>query len=217
MPIPLHDVNVKTKKATLALACFWEPDAFYGSHKGVIRTRVGYSGGTKPNPTYKDLGDHTETIEIEYDPNEVSYEELLDVFWNNHDPTAKTTLQYTSIIFYHDEEQKALAEKTLKEQQKRHSAPIVTKILPVTTFHDAEDYHQKYRLQQHPALMKAINLEPGPKVKSSYLAAKLNGYVVGRGGVAQFDKEVNKLGLDENTIKFVRELVVKNEGRALVC
>jgi peptide-methionine (S)-S-oxide reductase len=78
-------------------------------------------------------------------------------------------------------------------------------------------YHQKYRLQQHPSLLKAINLEPGPKVKSSHLAARLNGYVVGKGGVAQFDAEVKKLGLDVNTAKIVRDLVVKNEGRQLVC
>jgi peptide-methionine (S)-S-oxide reductase len=78
-------------------------------------------------------------------------------------------------------------------------------------------YHQKYRLQQHPSLLKAINLEPGPKVKSSHLAARLNGYVVGKGGVAQFEAEVKKLGLDENTAKIVQDLVVKNEGRQLVC
>lgn len=213
----LHDVDVETKKATFALACFWEPDAIYGAQKGVIRTRVGYSGGEKENPTYKDLGDHTETIDIDYDPNEVTYSELLDLFWKSHDPTAKTTVQYMSIIFYHDQEQKKLAEEKLREEVKKHSDPILTKVLPATTFYDAEDYHQKYRLQQHPSLMKAVNLEPGPKVKSSHLAARLNGYVVGKGGVAQFDAEVKKLGLDEGTAKIVRELLVKNEGRQLVC
>lgn len=78
-------------------------------------------------------------------------------------------------------------------------------------------YHQKYRLQQHPSLLKAINLEPGPKIKSSHLAARLNGYIVGKGGVTQFDAEVKKLGLDEGTAKIVRELLVNNEGRHLVC
>ncbi|XP_069688065.1 peptide methionine sulfoxide reductase isoform X2 [Periplaneta americana] len=217
MPSLLHDVPGPTRKATFAMACFWEPDAIYGARKGVVRTRVGYSGGTKQNPTYKDLGDHTETIDIDYDANEVTYSELLDLFWNNHDATAKTTLQYTSIIFYHDNEQKCLAEKTLAEEARKKKDPIVTKILPATTFHDAEDYHQKYRLQQHPTLMKAINLEPGPKVKTSHLAARLNGYVVGIGGVEQFDGEVKKLGLDEKTAKVVRDLVEKNKGQRLVC
>jgi peptide-methionine (S)-S-oxide reductase len=78
-------------------------------------------------------------------------------------------------------------------------------------------YHQKYRLQQHPSLLKAINLEPGPKVKSSHLAARLNGYVVGKGGLSQFDAEVKKLGLDDKTAKIVRDLVAENEGRQLVC
>ena len=78
-------------------------------------------------------------------------------------------------------------------------------------------YHQKYRLQQHPSLLKAINLEPGPKVKSSHLAAWLNGYVVGKGGLTQFNAEVKKLGLDDKTAKIVRDLVAENEGRQLVC
>lgn len=78
-------------------------------------------------------------------------------------------------------------------------------------------YHQKYRLQQHPLLMKAVGLVPGDKLKSSHLAARLNGYVVGRGGVSQFDAEVSRLGLDEKTADYVRKLVVKYEGQGLFC
>lgn len=199
------------------MACFWEPDAIFGARKGVIRTRVGYSGGIKANPTYKDLGDQTETIDIDYDANEVTYLELLGLFWEHHDPTAKTTLQYTSIIFYHDNEQKYLAETTLAKESKQLKDPILTQILPATTFHDAEDYHQKYRLQHHANLMRAINLESGPKLKTSHVAARLNGYVVGFGGVEQFDAEVKKLGLDDKTAKVVRDLIEKNKGQRLVC
>jgi len=217
MPTLLHDIDVPTKKATFAMACFWAPDSLFGVQNGVIRTRVGFAGGTTENPAYRSIGDHTEAIEIDYDPNEVSYIELLDLFWKNHDPTARTSKQYTSLIMYHDQEQKELAEKTLKEEEKKKSTYIVTKILPATKFYDAEDYHQKYRLQQHPSLMKAVGLIPGNKLKSSHLAARLNGYVVGRGGLAQFDAEVSHLGLDEKTADYIRKLVVKYEGQGLFC
>lgn len=118
---------------------------------------------------------------------------------------------------YHDQEQKELAEETLKEEGKKKSTHIVTKILPAAEFYDAEDYHQKYRLQQHTSLMKAVGLVPGEKLKSSHLAARLNGYVVGRGGVSQLDAEVSRLGLDEKTADYVRKLVVKYEGQGLFC
>jgi len=199
------------------MACFWAPDSLFGIQNGVIRTRVGFAGGTTENATYRNIGDHAEAIEIDYDPNEVSYGELLDLFWKNHDPTARTSKQYTSLIMYHDQEQKELAEKTLKEEEKKKSTYIVTKILPATQFYDAEDYHQKYRLQQHPSVMKAVGLVPGNKLKSSHLAARLNGYVVGRGGLAQFDAEVSRLGLDEKTADYIRKLVVKYEGQGLFC
>lgn len=213
----MHDIDVPTKKATFAMGCFWAPDSLFGVQNGVIRTRVGFAGGTTENATYHSIGDNTEAIEIDYDANEVSYSELLDLFWKNHDPTSRTSKQYTSLIMYHDQEQKELAEKTLKEEEKKKSAYIVTKILPATKFYDAEDYHQKYRLQQHPSLMKAVGLVPGNKLKSSHLAARLNGYVVGRGGLAQFNAEVSRLGLDEKTADYVRKLVVKYEGQGLFC
>ncbi|XP_069688067.1 peptide methionine sulfoxide reductase-like isoform X2 [Periplaneta americana] len=211
MPSLLHDINVPTKKATFAMGCFWAPDSLFGVQKGVIRTRVGFAGGTTENPRYRSIGDHTEAIEIDYDPNEISYDQLLTMFWNHHDPTARVSKQYTSLILYHDQEQKALAEGTLKEEEKKKSSYIVTKVMQAQEFYDAEDYHQKYRLQQHPSLLKALGLEAGPKLKSSHLAARLNGYVVGFGGVGQFDAEVSRLGLDDKTAAYVRKLVVKYE------
>uniref|UniRef100_A0A0K8SDE3 peptide-methionine (S)-S-oxide reductase n=1 Tax=Lygus hesperus TaxID=30085 RepID=A0A0K8SDE3_LYGHE len=126
LPNALHHVDVPTKKATFAMACFWAPDALFGATPGVIKTRVGYCGGAKNNPTYRDLGDHTEAIDVDYDPNQITYEKLLELFWANHDPTARLKTQYTSFIFYHDEDQKAAAEKTMKEQEKTHKRPLVT-------------------------------------------------------------------------------------------
>lgn len=89
----LHIVDIPTKKATFAMGCFWGCDSLYGATKGVIRTRVGYCGGTKTIPTYRNIGDYTESIEVDYDPNEIKYETLLNIFWSNHDPTAKMKKQ----------------------------------------------------------------------------------------------------------------------------
>ncbi|GLH02887.1 Peptide methionine sulfoxide reductase [Gryllus bimaculatus] len=213
----LHDLNVNTKKATLAMGCFWGPDSLYGATKGVVRTRVGYSGGEKPCPTYRSIGDHTESIDIDYNPDEISYSELLNLFWANHDPTLKTKPQYTSLIFYHDNEQKQIAEESLKEQE-RLKEGVVTRIIPFKEFYNAEDYHQKYRLQQYPQLMEAIGITKGSTLLiDSHLAARLNGYVVGFGGVNQFNEEVGKFGLDEKTIEDIRDLVIKYEGVGMTC
>jgi len=90
---PLHEVDIPTVKATFALGCFWGPDGLFGATPGVIRTRVGFTGGSKAAPTYKSLGDHTEAIEIDFDPKEITYDKLLDMFWTHHDPTARCTKQ----------------------------------------------------------------------------------------------------------------------------
>ena len=95
-------------------------------------------GGTKVKPTYYSMGDHTETVDIDYDPNQTSYAELLNIFWNNHDPCTKNKKQYMSAIFYHDEEQKELALKTFDEAKKQRNRPIATEIAPATEFTDAE-------------------------------------------------------------------------------
>ncbi|XP_075225174.1 methionine sulfoxide reductase A [Lycorma delicatula] len=214
----LHNIDVPVKKATFGMACFWAPDALFGTTVGVVRTRVGYTGGKKKNPTYRDLGDHTEAIDIDYDPCVISYKNLLDLFWQNHDPISKHKLQYSSFIYYHDEEQKELAEKTLKEQQKKYNEPVQTNIVPLSTFYEAEDYHQKYRLQQHPWLCEAIGVRQcGTKLIKSHIAARLNGYVIGIGGVKQFNEEAEKLGLEDKVRDYVYKLVKENEGRGLIC
>jgi peptide-methionine (S)-S-oxide reductase len=134
----------KTEKATFALGCFWQPQMVFDKVEGVVKTRVGYAGGSKERPTYEDLGDHTETIEIEFDPARVGYAKLLNIFWMQHNPTVEQKTQYQSKIFYHDETQKALAEKTKAEQGKKYRGEILTEILPAGKFWEAEEYHQKY-------------------------------------------------------------------------
>jgi len=144
------------EKATFAAGCFWGVEATFRQLPGVISTRVGYTGGQLPNPTYKDVctdrTGHAEAVEVEYDPAKISYEQLLNVFWENHDPTQLNRqgpdwgTQYRSAIFFHTPEQEsaANASKEVLGKSGRFGKPIVTRIVPATTFYEAEDYHQQY-------------------------------------------------------------------------
>jgi peptide-methionine (S)-S-oxide reductase len=143
-------------KATFGAGCFWHVEDLLSKTKGIKSTKVGYIGGQLPNPTYDevctDKTGHAEAVEVEYDPDEISYEKLLDVFWNNHNPTTLNRqgpdigIQYRSAIFYHDNEQKEIAEKSkqILDKSRKYENPIVTEIVPSPTFYSAEEYHQKY-------------------------------------------------------------------------
>jgi peptide-methionine (S)-S-oxide reductase len=141
-------------KATFAGCCFWCMEPPYDELEGVISTISGYIGGTKKNPTYEQVSagstGHTEAVEVTYNPKEISYEKLLDVFWRNIDPlTANAQFcdsgsQYRSAVFYHDQTQKTLAEASKKRLQNQFKQPIVTEIVRASEFYPAEDYHQDY-------------------------------------------------------------------------
>jgi peptide-methionine (S)-S-oxide reductase len=143
-------------KATFAAGCFWGVEATFRALPGVTSTRVGYTGGSLANPTYQDVctdrTGHAEAVEVEFDPRKISYEKLLNVFWENHDPTQRNRqgpdwgTQYRSAIFYHSPEQESAAKASKQELERAHrySKPIVTQIVPATDFYEAEDYHQQY-------------------------------------------------------------------------
>ncbi len=172
----------QTETATFALGCFWAPDSIFGSLDGVVRTRVGYAGGTLENPTYYNLGDHTETIQIDYDPAQVSYEQLLEVYWDNHNPTIQhRSRQYMSIVFYHNSEQRMLAMASKEDEEASLGRGVYTDIVPFPEFYLAEDYHQKYHLQQVPGLMEElVDIYPNFTVLvDSTAAARINGYAGG--------------------------------------
>lgn len=143
-----------TAKATFAGGCFWCTEADFDKVEGVISTTSGYTGGLVVNPTYEQVSGgrtgHAEAVEIVFDPAKVTYQHLLDVFWHNHDPLVKDRQfcdhgnQYRPAIFYHDDEQRALAEASRKKYQARFKQPIETEITAATTFYPAEDYHQDY-------------------------------------------------------------------------
>ncbi len=144
------------EKGTFAAGCFWKPEAVFRKLAGVTEVCVGYIGGTLDNPTYEDVcyrdSGHAEAVEIEFDPDQVSYEELLEVVWSCHDPTTLNRqgpdvgTQYRSAVFFHSAEQEAAAveSKAKLEAAGRYRDPIVTEILPAPTFYRAEEYHQHY-------------------------------------------------------------------------
>ena len=154
-----------TEKAAFGAGCFWGVEETFRKLKGVTSTTVGYAGGTKEHPTYEDVCSdetgHAEVVQVEFDPSQVSYRELLDVFWSNHNPTTLNRQgpdvgrQYRSVIFYHSPEQEAAAEKSKIDMGGRFHRPIVTQIEPARKFWRAEEYHQRYlekRGQSHCAI-----------------------------------------------------------------
>jgi methionine-S-sulfoxide reductase len=164
--------------ATFALGCFWGPDALFGGLKGVLRTRVGYTGGTKSDPTYESLGGHSETVQLDYDPEQIGYDDLLQVFWSNHDYHVERKPQYASKIFVHNDEQREKAERTLKEREQKSN--VATEIAELGTFWIAEDYHQKYYLRQHPETAGELEEVYSPEeFINSYTAMMLNAFYGG--------------------------------------
>ncbi len=142
------------EKATLGGGCFWCLEAVFENVKGVEDVVSGYAGGHINNPTYEAVCSgttgHAEVVQITYDPTIISFKDILEIFWKIHDPTtlnrqgADVGTQYRSVIFYHDEKQKEIAEESKAEAQKNFTSPIVTEISPLQTFWKAEDYHQDY-------------------------------------------------------------------------
>ncbi|KAJ6420224.1 hypothetical protein OIU84_030186 [Salix udensis] len=171
------------KIAVFALGCFWRSEAVFGCLNGVVRTTVGYCGGSKLNPVYRSLGDHAESVQVEYDPKVISYTQLLEVFWASHDSRQvfgqgpDVGNQYRSVIFTNGTEERRLAGVSKeREQLKSRSSVVVTQIQQLGTFYPAEPEHQKFELKQSPFLRQLMGNLPEVDLENSSLAAKLNGY-----------------------------------------
>ena len=182
----------------------------------MIRTRVGYGGGTKENPTYHNLGDHSETLEIDYDPSVVTYKSLLGIYWGSHDPVSRSwSRQYASFIFFHDERQKKLALASKEDLERKRGVKLMTEIVPYTGFFLAEGYHQKYYLQNRKEITGEFRtIYPVDRdFVNSTATARANGYIGGYGSLESFNKEAGSLGLTSESIRAIHDIVKrKSEG-----
>ena len=162
------------------------------------------------SPTYHNIGDHTETVQVDYDPSLISYDQLLDIFWNSHDPTRNTRPgQYMKAVFYHNEKQHTLALASKAAIEEKTGRTVNTEIVPIRSFTMAEDYHQKFTLKGHKGLKKEImRIYPRHRdLVDSTAAARLNGYVGGYGSRDQLSTEIDSLGLSDEAEQVLVDLV----------
>ncbi|MCS7459171.1 peptide-methionine (S)-S-oxide reductase MsrA [Paenibacillus doosanensis] len=183
-----------TQTVTLGMGCFWSPEALFGHLPGVVSTRVGYAGGTTDQPTYRQMGDHSETVEVDFSPALISLEDLLELFWNHHNPVNINDYkgrQYRSLVLCRDKEQEAAALRVAAVRKERGMAEPDTELAPLREFYPAEDRHQKYYLKRFPdAMDKLGTLYTPQELQQSTLAARLNGLAKGYTNLARIKEEI---------------------------
>lgn len=177
-----QEATLDLQTATFGMGCFWSPDARFGALPGVIRTRTGFAGGTTASPSYRNMGDHTETVQVDFDPSILSFENILRVFWAHHTSTNRTDYgerQYLSLLFYHDEQQKQAIERVKQELEDERNERIETEIGPFTAFTQAEERHQKYYLKRFKRAAEELSVHFAlpDSFTDSTLTARLNGFV----------------------------------------
>ncbi len=200
--------------ATFAMGCFWGVEARFGLLPGVIRTRVGYAGGTTEAPTYRQIGDHAEAVQIDFDPRVISYDELLQQFFSVRSPIALRQLvgegQYRFLILFHDEAQQTAARTVFLEQVGAHGDNWFDQLVqPLGAFTPAEAYHQKYFLQSEEQLFAELlgRYRSLDELLGSTVAARINGYVAGRGTRQQLEEEIDHFGLSDEEEALLRQIV----------
>jgi peptide-methionine (S)-S-oxide reductase len=176
---------------------------------GVWRTRVGYAGGTTPDPTYRDIGNHSECLQVDFDPTVISYDDLLELFWSSHEATRPAySRQYASLVLAHDDDQLRRAEASRERLEAVVKRPVVTRIVPLERFYLAEDYHQKYRLKAdrllYSEIWAAYPLEAD--LTDSTVAARLNGFADRSGSCLLLDAEVAEYGLTPTAQAYLKGL-----------
>lgn len=193
-----------------ALGCFWGPDAQFGAVEGVLRTCVGYAGGTTVAPTYEDLGDHIETLRVEYDPAQVDYTDLLLLFWARHDPTRPPfSRQYQPALLPCTSAQREHARQSRAARAAELDTELTTELIEDSSFHRAEPYHQKHALRHSPALLRAAQaLYPDERTFiDAPAAALLNGYAGGYRAPRHLDDDLPRLALPSDAADELRALV----------
>lgn len=171
---------------------------------------MGYAGGSSDNPDYGNIGDHTETVQVDYDPQRITYAELLNLFWKSHRPTQRTwDRQYMNAVFFHNQEQRILAQQSKSAVEKRTGSKVRSEVLPLRSFTRAEDYHQKYLLNRRSELVQELQrIYPIKKdFVDSTAIARLNGYIGGHGSEDQLMDELQSLGLTAESQRLLVEIV----------
>lgn len=171
---------------------------------------MGYAGGRQSDPTYRRIGDHTETVQVDYDPERITYGQLLDIFWKSHTPTsASRSGQYMRAVFYQDENQRRQAEASKAALEKELGRTVYTRVVPLRSFTMAEDYHQKYLLKQQNRLKAEMSrIYPSHRdFVDSTAIARINGYAGGNGSKIQFARDIDRLGLSDTGKQTLRTIV----------
>ena len=212
MDRPIVDINapINLKEATLAIGWFWTPEAQLGLVKGIYKTCVGYAGGNTENPTYHNIGDHTESFKVSYNEEEIIFEDLMRWYFLSPNTCARSyKTQYDSIVFYNNKEEKEIAEKIMKEYGDEYKVKYNVRLEPYKNFYLAEDYHQKYYLQLSKEINKDIRaIYPSTReFINSTAAMKLNSYLKAKGALEGLKQEIDLLGLTEDNKKILLEIV----------
>ncbi|OAB27138.1 peptide methionine sulfoxide reductase [Paenibacillus macquariensis subsp. defensor] len=201
MERPFHTIS-------LGMGCFWGPDALFGHLPGVIRTRVGYAGGTTSHPTYRQMGDHTEIVEMDFEPDKISLEDILNVFWNHHNPVNINDYkgrQYMSLLLYHDEEQRSIIQRVIEEGK----GETLTSIAPYSGFHLAEDKHQKYYLKRYPDALEKLGMlySSHDDLVNATLVARLNGLAKGYTSLERIINEIEQWSTHSNHQQIMTDVI----------
>ncbi|MHA6482213.1 peptide-methionine (S)-S-oxide reductase MsrA [Paenibacillus sp. strain BS8-2] len=192
--------------ATFGMGCFWGPEAMFGALPGVIRTRVGYGGGSKVDPTYREMGDHTEMVQLQFDEHILSYAEIIREFWDKHNPVNINEYkgrQYQSLLFYHDESQKQIIDDELARRVQTGLVRPDTEIVAAaeSTWYPAEERHQKYNVKRFPHAVAALislfedRIGDGMSWQDSTIAARLNGIAKGFSSMERLKAEIAEWNL----------------------
>ncbi|WP_192820532.1 peptide-methionine (S)-S-oxide reductase MsrA [Rufibacter sp. LB8] len=184
--------------ATFSMGYFWTPEAIFGATEGVIRTRVGYAGGQSSDPTYRNMGDHIETVQLDFNPEIISFSKLLNIFFQHHTPTKEPRKrQYASALFYHAAAQQTQIKQAIKAAEEKFDQPILTEVLPLQGFYLAEERHQKWKLRRATAVLQELQrIYPDfEKFNKSTVVARVNGYLSGFGDKGLVMEEIGSLGL----------------------
>jgi len=172
--------------------------------EGIWKTRVGYTGGSKVNPTYHALGNHTEALQVDFDPQQISFQEVIELVWKSHNPiSAPRRSQYKSAIWFADDDQLKIIESTMEPLVERFGQALTTEVLPLERFYNAEDYHQKYSLQHYKKVMGSFSrmYSQFDDFNNSTAAARLNGFSAGYGSKKMFDAEKNLYGVEMDALQ----------------